>query len=359
MRHRARDSCPTTNKREAEQLGKRHAKATKAGRASIDRGGSSPKEGKEAKSEGAPWTEANIAMLCSKSTAFCALVSAALLVYGSTAQSCTSFYGYEIVRTFPHDHTAFTQGLEFERLCNNSSGSHRTSCRDILWESTGMYGKSTVRKVDLQTGEVLSQTALPQQDFGEGLVKDAKGRLVQLLWRTGKLYTYSPETLERIGTHDSGLRDGWGIATDGSRLYVTDSSTKLHTVSHETLKVTETKEITWKGTPVPWVNELEWIDGELWGNIWQTECIARINPRTAEVTSWVLMDGITQLTARSQTPRMDVLNGIAWDAMQRRLFLTGKYWPKLYQIALVKKPCHEANSLEDSIPRKCMRSGRF
>eukprot|EP00873_Tetraselmis_striata_P019459 jgi/Tetstr1/439723/TSEL_028142.t1 len=293
------------------------------------------------------WTA--MTLLCRPRLVFGVLTAAALLILRSSGQSCDSLYGYQVVRSFPHDHTAFTQGLEFERICDGGGGG-QPACRDVLWESTGMYGASTVRKVDLQTGEVLAQHRLGRTDFGEGLVKDASGRLVQLLWRTGKTYTYDPATLEQIGTHDTGLRDGWGIATDGAVLYVTDSSTQLHTVSAETLQVTGSREITWKGTPVPWVNELEWIDGELWGNIWQTECIARINPSTAEVTSWVLMDGLTQRTNRAQTPRMDVLNGIAWDAMNRRLFLTGKYWPKLYEVALVKKPCAEANSLGAAIP---------
>jgi len=288
-------------------------------------------------------------------TAISVVVVVATSVLFAIPARGTEYYSFEIVKAYPHDHTAFTQGLEYEYSCKRQEFGHGMKCQDILWESTGMWGRSTVRAVDLQTGEVLKSTSLHRRDFAEGLVKDSAGHLVQLLYQTGKAYKYNAETLEQVEKLDTGLSDGWGLATDGKQLYATDSSTALHILDQTTLKVKETMTITWEGRPVKWVNELEWIDGEIWGNIWQTECIARIDPNTAEIKSWILMEGLTTMTrVANQWPRMDVLNGIAWDARKRRIFVTGKYWPKLYEVTLQKMP--ETNSgTKLLVQNKCLK----
>mmetsp|Transcript_14351 Transcript_14351/g.33978 ORF Transcript_14351/g.33978 Transcript_14351/m.33978 type:complete len:287 (+) Transcript_14351:63-923(+) len=220
------------------------------------------------------------------------------------------FYTYEVVKTYPHDKYAFTQGLVYEHLCNRKTTFSEWVCSDVFWESTGIYGSSTVRLVDLQTGNVLRAAQLERKHFGEGLVKDPSGQLVQLLWRTGRTLVFDPETLKQVGERHTGLTDGWGLATDGRVLYATDSTDVLHTIDPQTHKVTGTRPITWRGRRVKWVNEMEYIEGELWGNVWHTECIARIDPETAEVNSWVLMDGLSASTRQAnQVPRMDVLNG--------------------------------------------------
>ncbi|CAD7697729.1 unnamed protein product [Ostreobium quekettii] len=268
------------------------------------------------------------------------VVMAAILMYGmgavgfSLLQTQPQVYDFEVVNEYPHDPAAFTQGLLYDEECNSTG-----ECKGIFWESTGLYGRSTVRKVDMETGEVLMVTHNEPEHFGEGLAK--LNGLHQLLWRIGLGFTYDTKTLERNGTFDTGLRDGWGLTTDGKWLLATDSGPKLYWLDPETHMVEKSLTVTDGGQAVKKLNELEWIEGEVWANVWLTDCIARIDPNNAQVTGWVMLQSLTAgLRARKlpQKDRMDVLNGIAWDETRRRIFVTGKLWPRMFEISLVRRP---------------------
>ncbi|KAK3257062.1 hypothetical protein CYMTET_33835 [Cymbomonas tetramitiformis] len=235
-----------------------------------------------------------------------------------------ALYTYTVVNSYPHDPDAFTQGLLYYS-------------NDTFYESAGLYGESTLRHVDLVTGNVLKRVGNEPRDFAEGLAL-SQDRLVQLTWRSPKGILYDRESFEVIESFRTQLKDGWGLTNeheDSHELIATDSGSKLFYLDAETFETKRTVQVTDNGVPVPWLNELEWIDGEIWANIWQTECIARINPETGEVNGWILMHGLRQSLMERRIPQrksMDVLNGIAWDPHRRRLFLTGKLWPRLYEV---------------------------
>lgn len=240
----------------------------------------------------------------------------------------TSLLGYSITQIYPHDPNAFTQGLEYDKICN------ATGCQDIFWESTGLYGQSTIREVDVLTGTVLRQQALPARDFGEGLTKFGN-RLFQLTWLSGKTYFYDINNFANSTVQNDPLSDGWGATTDGRYLIVSDGSSTISFLDPNTLEKQKSIAVTDGGKPVPMLNELEYIDEEIWANVWMTECIAKIDPRTGDIRGWVVFQGLRdQLVAQSppQTLPIDVLNGIAWDNAGKRLFITGKCWSKLYEI---------------------------
>ena len=224
---------------------------------------------------------------------------------------------YEIIQRYPHDPAAFTQGLLY---------------RDgYLYESTGLYGESSLRKVALETGEVLEHLDLPATLFGEGLA-DWGERLVQLTWRegTGLVYDLQGFTLLGSFTYDT---EGWGLTRWEDTLVMSDGTAALTFLDPETLAVQRAVTVMEDGVPVTQINELETVRGEVFANIWQTDEIVRIDPETGVVLGRINLDGL--LPAEDRSPETDVLNGMAYDAATDRLFVTGKRWPALFEIRLV------------------------
>ena len=222
------------------------------------------------------------------------------------------------VRSWPHDRQAFTQGL----LVHDGT----------LYESTGLEGKSSVRHVRLETGEVLRRADIPAPYFGEGIgiVGD---RLYQLTWKSQKGFVYDARTLAVVDSFTY-RGEGWSLTTDDSLLYMSDGSSRLRVVDPDGFRELRTIAVTEAGQPVYYLNELEWVDGEIWANVWMTQLIARIDPATGNVVGWVDVGGL--LTAQ-EAASVDVTNGIAWDRANDRVLVTGKYWPKIVEIALARR----------------------
>ena len=224
-------------------------------------------------------------------------------------------YGYEVVNVYPHDREAFTQGLLY---------------RDgVLFESTGLNGRSTLRKVRLETGEVIQQVAVDNRYFAEGLT-DWGSRLVQLTWNTNVGFVYDLATFKSLRTF-SYMGEGWGLARDQKRLIMSDGSPTLRFLDPETFQVTGRVDVRDAGLPVEDLNELEFVEGEIYANVWTTDRIAMIAPGTGQVTGWINLAGLMPRVATSGDA---VLNGIAYDAARRRLFVTGKLWPRLFEIRI-------------------------
>jgi glutaminyl-peptide cyclotransferase len=222
-------------------------------------------------------------------------------------------YGYEVVNVYPHDREAFTQGLVY---------------RDgVLYESTGLRGRSSLRKVRLETGEVLQRTAIDSRYFAEGLT-DFGNRLIQLTWDTNVAFVYDLESFAPLRTFRY-QGEGWGLTTDGTRLILSDGTPVLRFLDPETFAETGRVRVTDNGRPVEDLNELEFVGGEIYANVWTTDRIAIIAPATGRVTGWINLAG---LMPREATAGDAVLNGIAWDAARQRLFVTGKLWPRLFEI---------------------------
>ena len=228
-------------------------------------------------------------------------------------------YSYRVVREYPHDPGAFTQGLVYDPV------------EDVLYEGTGIWGESSLRKVELATGRVLKIRRLPPQYFGEGIaVWD--DHIVQLTWqsRTGFVYTKGTFELLRQFHYET---EGWGLTYDGQRLIMSDGSETLYFWDPETLQEIGRVEVHDRGAPVKLLNELEFINGLVWANVWQTDRIAVIDPNTGRVGAWLDLSDI--LKPEDRTGHEDVLNGIAYDSERDRLFVTGKLWPKLFEIELI------------------------
>ena len=236
------------------------------------------------------------------------------------AASRAPVFGYRVVHAYPHDTQAFTEGLFFHD--------------GDLYESTGFEGRSTIRRVKLETGEVLQSRALDARYFGEGIVA-WKDRLVELTWRGNVGFVYDLKTFAPRGEfHYPG--EGWALTTDGRRLIMSDGTDELRWLDPDTLEETGRLAVTDDGRPVANLNELEWVKGEILANVWETDRIARIDPASGRVTGWIDLANILGVPHQEGAPgQPDVLNGIAYDAARDRLFVTGKYWPRLYQIALV------------------------
>lgn len=225
--------------------------------------------------------------------------------------------GYRVIERYPHDRTAFTQGLLW---------------RDgHLYESTGQRGASGVRQVRLEDGAVLKREAIPAQYFGEGLA-DWGDRLISLTWRHGIGFVRDLDSFALV-TAFTYPGEGWGLTRDDRRLIMSDGTAELRFLDPETFGETGRVRVTDDGEPVTNLNELEWIEGEVWANIWGSDRIARIDPGTGRVTAWV---DLTGLLPAGDRPGADVLNGIAWDGQDRRLFVTGKYWPALFHIEVIE-----------------------
>ena len=227
-------------------------------------------------------------------------------------------YGYKVIAAYPHDPGAFTQGLLY---------------RDgFLYESTGLNGQSSLRKVALATGEVLQIHALEAHFFAEGLAHFAN-RLIQLTWKSQQAFAYDIDSFEPL-TRFTYATAGWGLACDGEQLILSDGTATLYFRNPFTFEEISRVEVSAQGRPIRNLNELEWVEGEIFANIWETDTIARIDPASGQVKGWIDASGLLS-TADRQSRRVDVLNDIAYDAKGKRLFLTGKWWPKLYHIELV------------------------
>jgi glutamine cyclotransferase len=228
-------------------------------------------------------------------------------------------YTYQIVNTYPHDRGAFTQGLVFEQ--------------GLLYEGTGLNGESTLRRVDLETGQVLQLRKLPEQFFGEGiaLVGD---KIVQLTWKSRLGFVYDKDSFERLDTFTYPT-EGWGLTYDGQRLIMSDGTATLHFLDPNTYLETGRVQVHDGPTPITRLNELEYIGGEVWANVWQTDDVVRINPDTGQVVGWINLAGLLRPEDFQSPVPPSVLNGIAYDREHGRLFVTGKRWPKLFEIELI------------------------
>ena len=225
-------------------------------------------------------------------------------------------FGYEVVNSYPHDPAAFTQGLEFHD--------------GLLIESTGRF-PSTIRKVRLETGEVLDRREIDETYFGEGLTV-VGDRLLSLTWRNRKGFVWNLDDLTPRGEF-AYAGEGWGLTHDASRIILSDGTAALRFFDPETLVETGRVPVTWQGRPIGKLNELEWVEGEVFANVWQSEIIVRIDPATGNIVGVIDLTGLLPASERAD-PADDVLNGIAWDAESRRLFVTGKNWPRLFEIRL-------------------------
>ena len=234
-----------------------------------------------------------------------------------TAMATVPVYTYRVVNTYPHDPNAFTQGLIY------TDGA--------LFEGTGRYGQSSLRAVDLETGQVLRQIELPEQFFGEGITRFG-GRIYQLTWQSHEGFVYDVATFDQLDTFTY-PSEGWGLTHDNARLIMSDGTDTLHFLDPQTLQETGRVAVRYRGSPVVRLNELEYIDGEVYANIWQTNTIVRIDPLTGQVVGVIDLTGL--LSPTDITQPVDVLNGIAYDAIGNRLFVTGKLWPKLFEIDLL------------------------
>jgi glutamine cyclotransferase len=226
--------------------------------------------------------------------------------------------GYRIVKVFPHDPQAFTQGL--------------TYVDGVLYEGTGLNGRSSIRKVRLENGEVLQIQKIDAQYFGEGITV-LGNTLFSLTWQSGVGFIFDRASLSRAGTFTY-RGEGWGLTHDGTRLIMSDGTAYLRFLDRATQKETGRIQVHDGERPVADLNELEYVKGEVLANVWKTQRIARISPKTGKITGWIDLTGL--LTPR-ELETADVLNGIAYDAAADRLFVTGKLWPKLFEIAIVPK----------------------
>lgn len=234
-------------------------------------------------------------------------------------RAATTVYDYEIVKVHPHDANAFTQGLVFDK--------------GVLYESTGLRGRSTLRKIRLETGKLLQIHYLPERCFGEGLTL-WQDNLIQLTWQSGTGFIYDKHSFAQLGEFHYPT-EGWGITYDGSHLIMSDGTATLHFLDPHTFSEVKRLEVRDRGVPVFRLNELEYINGEIYANVWGIDYIAKVASTTGQVVGWVDLTGLRGLLDNAQGA--DILNGIAYDAASEHIFVTGKCWPKLFEIKLYRK----------------------
>ena len=226
-------------------------------------------------------------------------------------------YTYKVINTFPHDPKAFTQGLVFED--------------DFLYEGTGRYGQSSLRRVKLETGDVLQICELSPEFFGEGITI-YRDNIIQLTFKENVGFVYDKNSFELLREF-SYPTEGWGITHDGRHLIMSDGTSTLYFLDPETFEQVSRIRVYDRDVPVWGLNELEYVEGQIYANIWPTERIVRVAPDTGQVMGWINLEGL--LTRDDRTEYLDVLNGIAYDKKNDRLFVTGKYWPELFEIELI------------------------
>lgn len=241
-----------------------------------------------------------------------------LSVSSAFAQETVPRYGYRIVNTYPHNIEAFTQGLFYHD--------------GFLYEGTGKRGLSSLSKQSLEDAKVLQSQALGNRYFGEG-IEVVGDRIFQLTWQSHMVFEYDKDSFEQIGTHYNAT-EGWGLAYDGTQLILSDGSADLQFIDPENFVPTSKVTVTLNGNPINNLNELEFINGEVWANVWQTDFIVRIDPATGIINSIVDLTGLSEQTELGSFEA--VLNGIAWDSEQERLFVTGKHWANLFEIELIE-----------------------
>ena len=237
-------------------------------------------------------------------------------------------YGYEVVKAYPHDPKAFTEGLFFYN--------------GFLYESTGEKGASSLRKVELETGKVVQKWDMPREDFGEGIAMIGD-KIYQLTWQQGLGRVFNAKDFKLLKEF-SYQGDGWGMTTDGTNLFLTQSTHVIKVMDPETFKTVKTIPVMREdGKPLMQINELEWIKGEIWANVWHSEeadilgkpnYIARIDPNSGKLLGWINLAGISPDDQGGRDQGENTLNGIAYDAANDRVFVTGKNWKKLYEIKL-------------------------
>ena len=252
---------------------------------------------------------------------FIVLLTAAIILFFlfSRNPNTPAAWTYKLVNTFDHDPKAFTQGLVFED--------------GFLYEGTGLNGKSELRKVELETGNVLQTHKLPDEFFGEGITVYGD-RIIQLTYQSNVGFVYNKETFELLRQF-SYPTEGWGLTHDSKHLIMSDGTPMLYFLDPETFVQNRKIMVLDQDSPVWGLNELEYIDGLIYANVWPTERIVKIEPETGEVIGWIDAEGI--LARQDHSEPVDVLNGIAYDPAGRRLFVTGKFYPKLYEIKLIPK----------------------
>ena len=234
-----------------------------------------------------------------------------------TAEPTPVSYTYDVINVYPHDPNAFTQGLVIDD--------------GVMYEGTGLTGESSLRRVDIETGDVLQIHELPSEFFGEGITVFGD-KIIQLTWQSEIGFVYDKNSFELLQNF-SYPTEGWGITTDGTQLIMSDGTANLYFLDPKTFQTIGQVEVRNGTVPVNRLNELEYINGEVYANVWMTNKIAIINPHTGQVTGWIDLTGIyTPETSNSN----NVLNGIAYDAENSRLYVTGKRWSQLFQINLIE-----------------------
>ena len=253
---------------------------------------------------------------------FSALVLFLLLLqfaYQSMNEGEPTFYSFNVVASYPHDDTAFTQGLVYHN--------------ELLYEGTGLYGSSSLKITELSTGNVIEQADLPSDYFGEGITIMGD-RVYQVTWEENTCFVYSADDLTEIRSFSYG-GEGWGLTHDGANLILSNGSSTLSFRDPDTFQLVRTVDVTYDDEPVSNLNELEYVDGVVYANIWQTNQIVMVDPDDGAVIGWIDLEGIEELLV--STEGIDVLNGIAYNDETGRLLVTGKLWPNVFEIELVPK----------------------
>lgn len=227
-------------------------------------------------------------------------------------------YGCSVKAEYPHKRSSYTQGLQF--------------IDGELWEGTGEWGESALQKVELQSGNTEVLARLPKSEFGEGITV-LNDKVYQLTWTNNTVHVYDLD-----GKHLKDMRyqgEGWGLTSDGEKLYMSDGTERIFRIDPETFKREATLVVTMRGEPVQYINELEWIEGRIWANVYTTDYILIINPENGVVEGLVNCEGL--LSKKDMMLDTDVFNGIAYDALEKRIFVTGKRWPKLFEVEIIKQ----------------------